>query len=326
MKDIMYLVQKRGWYHVIIDGKWKSLRTRDPAEAESLFKEMGKEWRRGRLIQLDNVKRKSLSEFAEVYIESRDVSIETLKKDKLSLKLFADVIGGSTQMQVAATKNKINDFKKAVVARKTKDITLNGYLRHIRAAFSWAVEEGYLKKAPSVKLKKISEEIPRVLDPDEIKAILRKAFKTDRDMGRRFFSHLYTGARRRELCNLKWPDLDFNKGQCRLLGKGGKVRIIPFLIPLQKMMTPVCKDIGYVFDEMHRDTVSKKFKKVARACDIDARLHDLRHTAATYMLKSGVSLKVVSAILGHVNISTTEIYAKVIDDMMRDEMARLKFK
>ena len=263
--------------------------------------------------------------FAEAYTESRDVSVESLKKDKLSLKLLADVIGGSTQLQ-AITKNKINDFRKAVIARGSKEITLNGYLRHIRAAFAWAVEEGYLKKVPTIKLKKISEEIPRVLDPDEIKAILRAAFKTDRDMGRRFFFHLYTGARRREICNMKWTDIDFRKCQCRLLGKGNKIRTVPLLMPVIKMMEPVSKDIGYVFEEMHRDTVSKKFKVVARSCGVDARLHDLRHTAATYMLKSGVSLKVIQSILGHANVSTTEIYAKVVDDMMRDEMARLKFR
>ena len=326
MNDIMYLVCKRGWYQVILpDGKWKSMRTRDQEEAEALFKEMLKEWRRGRLIQLDDVKRKTLAEFINVYIESRDVSTESIKKDKLSLKLLADVIGGSTQLQ-AITKAKIADFRKAVIARGAKDITLNGYLRHIRAAFSWAIEEGYLKKAPTIKLKKINQEIPRVLDPVEIKAVLRKAFKTDRDLGRRFFSHLYTGARRRELCILKWPDLDFNKGKCRLYGKGSKIRIIPLLPPVIKMLKPASKDIGYVFEEMHRDTVSKKFKAISRACGIGARLHDLRHTAATYMLKSGVSLKVIQSILGHANVSTTEIYAKVVDDMMRDEMAKLKFK
>lgn len=325
MKDIMFLTQKRGWYQVIIDGKWKSLRTRDQKEAEGLFKEMRKEWLRGRLIQLDDITRISLSEFTEKYIESRNVSFESIKKDRLSLKLLADVIGGSIQLQ-AITKNKIEEFRRAVIARKTKEITVNGYLRHIRAAFSWAVEEEYLKKAPIIKLKRINQDIPRVLNPDEIKAVLQKAFKTDRDMGRRLFFHLYTGARRREVCNLTWQDIDFLKEQCRLHGKGGKIRTIPVLHPVIKMMNPIKKDLGFVFEQMHRDTVSKEFKKIARACGVDARLHDLRHTAATYMLKSGVSLKVIQSILGHSNVSTTEIYAKVVDDMMRDEMARLRFK
>ncbi len=326
MNDIMYLTQKRGWYQVILpDGKWKSLRTKDEKLAKAIFKDLEREWLRGRLIQLDDVIRITLTDFGEVYTAAHDVSPESLKKDKLSLKLLADVIGGGTYLP-AVTKNKINDFGKAVIARGTKEITLNGYFRHLRAAFSWAVEEGYLKKAPTIKLKKVNEEIPRVLEPDEIKAILRRAFKNNKDLGRRFFMHLYTGARRRELCGLDWPKMNFDKQQCRVLGKGKKTRNIPLLIPVVKMMKPVRKDIGPVFEEMHPDTVSKKFKKIARACHVDARLHDLRHTAATYMLKSGVSLKVIQAILGHANISTTEIYAKVVDDMMADEMARLKFR
>ena len=84
MKDIMYLVLKRGWYHVVRDGKWKSLRTRDPKEADAIFKQLKREWLRGRLIQLDDITRISLSDFTQKYTESRIVSFETLKKAKLS--------------------------------------------------------------------------------------------------------------------------------------------------------------------------------------------------------------------------------------------------
>ncbi|MGZ6223309.1 MAG: tyrosine-type recombinase/integrase [Syntrophales bacterium] len=92
------------------------------------------------------------------------------------------------------------------------------------------------------------------------------------------------------------------------------------------MTKPVRKDIGYVLEELFRDTVSKKFKKVARACGVYARLHDLSIQRPTFMLKSGVSLKVIQSILGHANVSTTEIYAKVVDDTIRNEMSRLRFK
>jgi integrase len=125
---------------------------------------------------------------------------------------------------------------------------------------------------------------------------------------------------------VNWPDLDFNNCEGRLKGKGKKTRDVPLLVPLIKVLKPVRKDIGPVFKEMHPDTVSKKFKKVARACDVDARLHDLRHSCASYLLNSGVRLAVVQAILGHESITTTQKYAKIFKRVIHEEMSKLRFR
>ena len=196
-----------------------------------------------------------------------------------------------------------------------------------KAALTWAIEEGYIEKKSRIKMFRIAaDETPRVLEPDQIKTILRKAFKTDRDMGRRLFFHLWTGTRRTEGCRLTWPDMDFRKTEIRVQGKGGKARLVPMLTPVAKMLLPIKKDIGRVFNDLHPDTVSHAFQKIAQDCEIKARLHDLRHTCATYLLKSGVSLDVVQKILGHVHISTTQIYAQVLDEIKKREMAKLRFE
>ncbi len=327
MKLSMRLYQRGRWFYVeFYRGKSKSLKTKDQKKANELFREIEKEYLRGRLIDLEGFKKISLSDFSKLYIKSREgVSHWTVVKDELSLKLLADVVGGSIQLR-AITRQKIEDFKRVCLARHTAEITVNGYLRHIKSAFSWAIDEGYLKQRPKVKMYKKQAEKPRVLEPGEIKKILRKAFKTNRDDARRFFFHLWTGTRRREACGLTWTMLNFEKNEITVIGKGGKKRTIPMLEPVKKMMVRYRRDIGKVFNDLHADTVSHRFHEIADACKVTARLHDLRHTCATYLLKNSVPLEVVQTILGHEQISTTQIYAKVLDEVMKTEMKKLRFK
>ena len=68
------------------------------------------------------------------------------------------------------------------------------------------------------------------------------------------------------------------------------------------------------------------FRELAELCGVSARLHDLRHSACTYMLKSGIPIQVVKEILGHSQITTTMIYTHVLDDIKQNEMKKLRFE
>ena len=77
----------------------------------------------------------------------------------------------------------------------------------------------------------------------------------------------------------------------------------------------------------NHDTYTHKFKKRARAIGIeDIHLHNTRHTAATYMLKSGIDIKVVQKILGHASVTTTEIYTDVLNEVIKKEMQKYELK
>ena len=148
MKRPMRLFRrKNGVYYVEVSrNRWKSLKTRNPETAEALFGEMEKEYLRGRLILLENEKQISLGKFTEAYIESRDgISPHTVKKDRLSLNLLADVVGRSLRIR-ALTEERIEEFKRACKARGASEITIDGYLRHIKAALTYALDRGYIKK------------------------------------------------------------------------------------------------------------------------------------------------------------------------------------
>ena len=87
------------------------------------------------------------------------------------------------------------------------------------------------------------------------------------------------------------------------------------------------KDIGYVFIHwIDLNKYSKRFKAIARACkNEDVHLHNLRHTAGTAMLESGISIEIVQEMLGHTDISTTRIYARIRQEKLKKEMKKLSY-
>ena len=88
------------------------------------------------------------------------------------------------------------------------------------------------------------------------------------------------------------------------------------------------QDLGYVFWHPNDlDKYTKEFKKIARACGIeDLHFHNLRHTAATDMLASGMKVEYVQEVLGHEDISTTMIYVKILQRNLKREMQKMRSK
>jgi len=327
----MRLTKQRGIYYVEMQrNKRKSLGTEDEKTAKAIFREMEKEAIRGRLFDLEKAKRITLEDFQKEYIAYReglkDLSSETIKKDNLSLKLLFDASGNNLLPLTDFEK-----FKNVCLTRGVSKITINGYLRHLKTAFKWGVEKTYLKKLPKIsmykRLKKSEYELfERILEPDEIKNFLRKAYKRSRHFGDYCLVTLWTGGRRRESLSLEYQKVDFKNTRLTLTGKTGS-RTIPMLRPVKIVLERNKKDIGRVFPGWHPDTVSHWVQvSLKEAGIVNHRLHDLRHSCATYLLKNGVALDVVQRIMGHSQISTTQLYAKTLDSILKTEMQKLNFK
>lgn len=334
----MRLFKRRDFYYVEISrSKKRSLRTKDKREAIAIFREMKKEQFRVRIFDLEKVKRLPLKDFTAIYLNYREgnVSSNTLKKDALSLKLLAEALSPSILIQ-NLDKNKFEEFKRICKARGALNISINGYLRHIKSALTYALDEELIEKKPKIKMYPEDKNLPRVLMPDIIDMIFAKMKQKNLDEWRYYIFELWTGARRAEGAHLDWPDVTIREeiidgeavltGRAKLRGKGEKERIVPLMSAVIEAIEPIKKDIGKVFEQYHLCTWSKKFHAYALSCGTKARLHDLRHSAATYMLKSGIDIRVVQKILGHKHISTTEIYADVLDDMKQREMKKLRFE
>lgn len=317
-----------GIYYVELSrGKAKSLKTKDKAQAQGIFRAMEKEYLKGRLLKLDT-RRLSLSDFADEYEKHRPgVSKWTLKKDLLSLKLLQEAVGNVDLRTI--TPEKIEKFKAVCLARKAKAQTINGYLRHIKGALSYALDNGIIDKKPKVKMLREDRATlaERIISPENLKKILTAADERSPDFGRYLAVVLWTGGRRREVLNLAWQALDFERGAVLFTEtKGRRDRRVPLLQGAILALEPIKKDLGRVFPDWHPDTVSKWFHEAARSVGVDARLHDLRHSAVSYMLKSGIPIQVVKEIVGHAQLSTTMGYAHILDDVMAEEMQKLRFE
>lgn len=322
-----YCRKDTGYFYVeFYRGKHRSLRTKDEKKARAVYRELEKEWLRGRLVQLDHGKRITLAEFTGEYLESRhNLSPATITKDELSLRLLTDVVGRNIALKAINTK-RIEEFKKVCLARGCEAVTVNGYLRHIKAALNVA-EDWYIGyKRPKIKMCKLGRRLPRALPPRQIDKLLATAKSDWPQLYPLLVFYLWTGVRRKEALRLQWQDVHLdNDPYARIIGKGGKERIVPLLPKVIEIIHPLKRDIGPVFIQVHADTVTHWFKKLARECQIEARLHDLRHSAATYMLNSGTRLEVVQAIMGHASIETTRLYTEVLKKTLHKEM-RLEFE
>jgi integrase len=128
---------------------------------------------------------------------------------------------------------------------------------------------------------------------------------------------LWTGARRIEIKKFCWQHVKDNTAT--LHGKANKKRRIPLLAgALDAMGRPA--DIGPIFVQYNLSTYTHLFKNLIRDCGIeDVSLHGMRHTAATYMLAAGMNIVYVQEMLGHADISTTRIYARILQEGLKKE-------
>ncbi len=201
-------------------------------------------------------------------------------------------------------------------------------LSSVRGLFRYLQEEGILSLNPASELPmpKQAKSLPGVLTLDQVEALLRMPDQTT-ERGCRDFAMLEllysTGLRVSELCTLTMGDL--HPGYITPTGKGQKTRMVPIGIPAQKALDEYLekgrphfckgKQAKFVFltnrgKPMTRQGFWKLLKIYARAAGISQEVypHKLRHSFATHLLWRGAELRSVQAMLGHADISSTEIY------------------
>jgi integrase/recombinase XerD len=208
-------------------------------------------------------------------------------------------------------------------------------LREIRRFYLWMMKSRIIDANPAdaLELPRKEYRLPKaVLRADEVETVLA-ACDLKSPMGirdRAALELLYsTGIRRFELCNLKVWDLDLDNGTMMVRqGKGKKDRHLPLgeraALWIQKYLDDVRPlfamepDNGFLFLTRYREQfsperISEMVREVVTASGISkpASAHLFRHTMATLMLEGGADIRYVQAMLGHANLSTTEIYTRV---------------
>ena len=215
--------------------------------------------------------------------------------------------------------------------------TVSRKLSSLRGLFNYAVRHELLVKNPLVQISnpKSKRKLPDIVSVNsylEIIKILNEEFDNDETRVKKCIFELLYGCALRvsEVCNLKVSDVDFANSSITVFGKGSKTRIVP----LGSKSLPILKHY-YELAEKKKNSypflVNSKGKilnpryvysvvnhYLGKVTDIEKKSpHVLRHSAATHMLDRGADLLAIKEILGHENLSTTQIYTHVSIEQLK---------
>jgi Site-specific recombinase XerD len=213
----------------------------------------------------------------------------------------------------------------------------------LRSFFRFAMDEGLVKDNPAFLLEnpRRRTRLPEVMDMEVIEELLDK-IDTSTPLGIRdrcLFELIYSaGLRVSEAAGLNIKDIDITGGIAKVRGKGNKERITLFGTEAAGKLTEYLREarpklagkinktnalfIGRTGKRLSRKGIWKNYAKSAAIAGTSSRLHTLRHSFATGLLKGGADLRTVQELLGHADLSTTQIYTHVDVGVLRENHRR----
>ncbi|HOK09743.1 MAG TPA: tyrosine recombinase XerC [Candidatus Hydrogenedens sp.] len=241
------------------------------------------------------------------------------------------------------TKNDIRSFLAHVQSSGSSTKTASRKLSALKTVYRFFIRQGLLQKNPVLSLRtpKQRRDLPAVLTVEEVMRLLEAVDGDDpisiRD--RALLEVLYsTGMRANESAMLTLSSIDFQSGLIRVLGKRRKERLVPlgsYAIQFLTKYLFIRKELGnpthnIVFVNARGGPLTtrsiqrivEKYSRQALPWRDDVSPHTLRHSFATHMLNGGADLRVVQEILGHEQLSTTQIYTHVSIEHLREVYQR----
>ena len=235
-----------------------------------------------------------------------------------------------------------DDIRNFMLYQKDKGLATNSIARHLAAIkvfHRFLVRERILKTDPSslIDSPRLWKKIPEILTENEVDALLNQPDIRDKQgMRDKAILEIFyaTGMRVSEAVNLKVDNLNLDIGFLRCIGKGNKERVIPLgkkAISSLKRYLEISRPrllknkaseslfLNRFGRKISRQSLWKIIKKYARQARIKKpiRPHTLRHSFATHLLERGADLRSVQEMLGHSNISTTQIYTHINKDRLK---------
>jgi len=270
------------------------------------------------------------------YMEiEKNYSPYTLLNYKLDLNDFNKFCG-----QISLEKIDYLLLRKYLAVLKEKNLgnrTVGRHLSALRSFFRFLCREGYLKTNPILMLSspKLDKHLPSFMTEEEVAKLIESALPKDNrdELGLRNRAILETfyssGLRISELVGLSLDDLDFISGIIKAKGKGKKERVVPVgdiaLTAIRKYLDQRKKQSNAVFLNKNgkristrgvRDVVEKYLKSAGIQRGVSP--HTFRHSFATHLLDRGADLRTVQELLGHANLSTTQIYTHLTTEKLKN--------
>lgn len=277
----------------------------------------------------------NISEYLESLEIERGLSENTIQAYRRDLYYFADFLQSyNIDSSKDVKRNHINYYIKNLYDNKYTPASITRKIASLRGFFKWMFANEKISQDPSLGIEqpKLSKRLPKVISPAEIEDILQNHLN---DTEKVIMELLYgAGLRVSELVNLKVSDIDLNAKYLRCFGKGSKERIIPIgdkakhaikvylkhrelylkrnrseekRLLVKENGSSVSRQDVYVFIRKQGDHLAKHISP-----------HTLRHSFATHMLENGADLRVVQELLGHSDVSTTQLYTHVSKKRLKE--------
>ena len=277
----------------------------------------------------------NISEYLESLEIERGLSENTIQAYRHDLYYFADFLQSyNIDSSKDVKRNHINYYIKNLYDNKYTPASITRKIASLRGFFKWMFANEKISQDPSLGIEqpKLSKRLPKVISPAEIEDILQNHLN---DTEKVIMELLYgAGLRVSELVNLKVSDIDLNAKYLRCFGKGSKERIIPIgdkakhaikvylkhrelylkrnrseekRLLVKENGSSVSRQDVYVFIRKQGEHLAKHISP-----------HTLRHSFATHMLENGADLRVVQELLGHSDVSTTQLYTHVSKKRLKE--------
>lgn len=284
--------------------------------------------------------------FLEYLTVELGLSANTRQAYERDLRLFCKTLGfKNSDALVNVSREQITGYMTQLKEKGLAAATIARKLAAIKAFYRFMTAEGYMDANPAEVVEAGTKgiKLPRVLSEDEVVRLLNQPDITTAEgfRDRTMLEVLYaTGMRVSELINLTLERVDLNMKYIIAFGKGSKERIVPlgsvaaeflqqYLETVRPKLTHEDRNTNIVFlafggHELTRQRFWQIIRAYGRKANINKALtpHILRHSFATHLLDNGADLRSVQELLGHSDISTTQIYTHLTNKRLRDIYAK----
>jgi len=285
----------------------------------------------------------AVSAFLDAAGRERRLAPNTLAAYRTDLTTLARWLAAHNVPIMRTTRGDLQEFIAWRVRAGAQPTSISRQLSSFRRFFHHFLREGAIREDPTAQIArpKIRRTQPRSVTEQEVDALLSAPVVSDPlgNRDRTMLEVLYaTGLRVSELVHLRQGQIDLNQGVIRIVGKGDRERLIPLGEETMRALKSYCGGVrdeillehqtDYLFptrrgDRMTRQAFWHIIKRYARKAGVANALspHTMRHAFATHLLNQGAELRVVQMLLGHSDLSTTQIYTIVARERLKKRHA-----
>ena len=285
--------------------------------------------------------------FLEMLAAERGASANTLEAYRQDLRDFADFLqnGQPPVTLLTAGSHAINSYLGHLSRENRVAATLSRRLSAFRQFYQFLISENWIKENPTAVIDspQPARSLPKILSEDEVVRLLEVAATQPGPEGVRLYAMLEmlyaSGLRVSELVTLPAAAIHPDKAFLLVKGKGKKERLVPLGQPAQQALKSYLPVRSYFLKKagsggerwlfpspsktgnLTRQRFGQLLKELALAADLDPEKispHIIRHAFATHLLRHGADLLVIQKLLGHADLSTTQIYTHVVTDHLQN--------